>query len=253
MRREASAAEASNPTRRQDNGSPMLSAETARLPARKRASPSSRRRTLSNLLRGKNMKIESRKIIIAIWMLILSSFTGYAQSADDWKDLETEYYKFAVPASWLQFEKDPGDNPEQYFEASGKFLPLTYNQSPVIVTIYIVKMKAGSLKEAKKNIVQDYRKGAGREFPKGFSHDEKTLTLKSGEKAYLVNTRFYQKGKGLNQSRFDLVAYSPKAKSAYLYTMTVQYSDAEYQFEKKYKLKEAAQNLYEWFQLKGKA
>ena len=51
-----------------------------------------------NPLRGKNMKIESRKIIIAIWMLVVFSFTGYAQSADDWKDLETEYYKFAVPA-----------------------------------------------------------------------------------------------------------------------------------------------------------
>ena len=146
-----------------------------------------------------------------------------------------------------------GANPDQQFEASGKFLPVKYNNAQVIVTIFIVKAEAGNLKEAKKTTAKGYRLNTDREFAKGFSHEEKTIKLKSGEKAYLVNTRFYQKGKGLNQSRYDLVAYSPKAKSAYLYTMTVQYSDAEYQFEKKYKLKAAAQNLYEWFQLKGKA
>lgn len=201
------------------------------------------------------MKIACGKIIIAIWILILSSLTGYAQSEDDtWKNLvvkETEYYKFSVPESWMEIQTVAGTNPEQQFEASGKFLPITYNNAPVIVSIFIVKMEADNLKEAKEKTVKGYRLNTDREFAKGFSHEEKTIKLKSGEKAYLLNTRFYRKSKELNQSRYDLVVYSPKAKCAYFYTLSVQYDDAEYKFEQKYKLKEIAKKLYESFQLKG--
>ena len=212
------------------------------------------KRWASNLWRGKNMKNESRAIMIAIWMLIISSFTGAAQSGDDaWKNLvtkETEYYRFSVPASWRQM--DFGTRPEQFFEASGTFLPVTHNKAPVIVTVWIDKIEeAGNLNEAKEEIVKHYRSTPDREFPEGFTHEEETITLQSGEKAYLLNTRFYRKSKGLHQSRYDLVMYSPKAKSAYLYTLSVQYYDAEYQFERQFKLKEMAKRLYESFQLKG--
>jgi hypothetical protein len=194
------------------------------------------------------------KIIIAVWVLIISSLTGYAQSGNDaWKDLvvkETGFYKFSVPSSWNEIDMNGLTNPEKYFEVSGKFLPLNYNGKPVIVNIYIVKMEAHNLKEAKGKILEDYGKGADKVFPKGFSHEEKLISLKSGQKAYLVNTRFYRQEKGLNQSRYDLVVYSPKAGSAYLYTMTVQYNDAGYKFDQQYKLKATAEKLYKSFQLK---
>lgn len=200
------------------------------------------------------MKIECGKIIVGLWMLIVFSFAGYAQSGDDdWKNLvvkETEFYKFSVPESWREMYTVAGTNPEQWFEASGTFLPVSYNNKPVIVTIFIVKEEAGNLKEAKENTVKGYRENPDRVFAKGFSHEEKTIKLKSGEKAYLLNTRFYRKSKELYQSRYDLVVYSPKARSAYLFTLSVQYDDAEYKFEKKYKLMKTAKKLYESFQLK---
>lgn len=59
--------------------------------------------------------------------------------------------------------------------------------------------------------------------------------------------------KELHQSRYDPIAYSPKAKGAYLYTVSVQYYDAGYQFEQKYKPKEWAKKLFEGFRLKGAA
>jgi hypothetical protein len=203
------------------------------------------------------MKIEGGKLIVVIWMLILFSLAGYAQSGDDaWKDLvvkETDYYKFSVPKSWRQTEMTAGTNPEQYFEASGILLPATYNKAPVIVTIWIAKIEASNLNEAKEKILKDYRATTDRVFAEGFSHEEESIKLRSGEEAFLLNTRFYRKSKGLNQSRYDLVVYSPKAKAGYLYTMSVQYNDAEYRFEQKYKLKDIAKKLYESFQLKGAA
>jgi hypothetical protein len=204
-----------------------------------------------------NMKNGNTKTIIAIGMLIVSSLTAYAQAVDDtWKKVvekETEFYKFSVPASWQEMEMRAGENPEQYFEASGKSLPETYNRAPVIVTIFIVKMAADNLEEAKEKTVKGYKENPERVFAEGFSHEEKIVSLKSGEKAYVVNTRFYRKGKGLHQSRYDLVVYSPRAKCAYLYTLSVQYYDTEYKFEQTHKLQEVAKQLYERFQLKGAA
>jgi hypothetical protein len=148
-------------------------------------------------------------------------------------------------------EMSPGRNPEQFFQASGILLPESFNDKRVIVTVWIAKMQAADLAEAKQIILKDYRSSSDRVFPEGFSHEEEIFELKSGEKAFLVNTRFYRKSAGLNQSRYDLVAYSPKARSVYLYTLSVQYSDPEYKFEQTYKLKETAKKLYENFQLKG--
>jgi hypothetical protein len=51
-----------------------------------------------------------------------------------------------------------GENgPEQFFEASGKGLPVSFNGGPVKISIFLVKLdNAKNLKDAKKSTVNGY-------------------------------------------------------------------------------------------------
>jgi hypothetical protein len=95
-----------------------------------------------------------------------------------------------------------------------------------------------------------YRENPDREFPKKFKDGEERIKLPSGQDAYFLNTRFYRKSKGLNQSRFDLIAYSDKAKLGYIYTVSIQYSDNDYKFETDNNLADFAKKVYSYFKIK---
>lgn len=168
---------------------------------------------------------------------------------DSLKTVATDNYELKVPYKWRQMPT-VGQGPEQMFEASGLALPAMSNGSPVMVTIFMIKQDGKDLDACKDKCLDGYRKNPDREFPKNYKDGVKIIKLTGGQEAYFLNTRFYRKSKGLNQSRFDLVVYSDKAKAGYIYTVSIQYADNDYKFETDNKIADFAKKLYSYFTLK---
>lgn len=184
--------------------------------------------------------------------LILSLSAFSQNDIDIWTTtdtISTSVYEFQVPTVWRNLSEmlSEGQGPEQYFEASGKGLPVSFNGGPVQVTVFLVKLDDSSLKDAKNGVVEGYFANPDRVFKNNKDYGEETIKLADGSEAVLLNTRFYRKSKGLNQSRYDLTTYSKKYKTAYMFTVSIQYIDDTYSFEKDYDLAEYAKRLFETF------
>ncbi len=158
---------------------------------------------------------------------------------------EGRYYRLSVPAAWR-----PMTFPEleAFYEASGTVLPVVYNGGPVIVTVFLEQFPAKSLEAVKEDLLAGYTDNPGRLFPKGFRHGQEPFVLRNGTRAYLLSTRFYRKSKGLEQSGYDLAAFSEKGRQGFMYALSVQYADESYEFEKMYELKRLAKTLFTHFE-----
>lgn len=195
------------------------------------------------------------KHLITVLGLMLS-LTAFSQNDNEiWTDtdtISTDLYEFQVPAAWRNLGEmlRDGQGPEQYFEASGQGLPVSFNGGPVQVTVFLVKLDDSNLKDAKKGVVDGYFSNPDRVFKNEKDYEEETMTLADSSEAVLLNTRFYRKSKGLNQSRYDLVTFSKKHKTAYMFTISVQYVDDTYSFETDNNLKDYAKKLYSTFKWK---
>ena len=197
----------------------------------------------------------NRLVSVIIWCGgSLISNVAYSQiDTTIWNDLnkvQTEYYELSVPSVWAKLDQMIGHGREQIYEAIGKGLPFSYNNAMVSVKITLSKIEAENLKEVKQNTIDRYTKYADRIFEKNYTHDEKRFTLASGEKAYLLHTRFYREADTEHHSKFDLVAYSSKAKAGYRYSMLIRYHAKTYGFEEKYHLRDFAKKLFSYFTLK---
>ena len=169
-----------------------------------------------------------------------------------WGDLvvkEGDGFHLSVPAAWRDLGRVSG-TVTLYFEASGRILPVTHDGGPVIVTVFLTDFPAASLEDATTDVIEGYAMNPDRVFPDGFSHEAEPLAVDGAGEAALVNTRFYRKSKGLNQSRFDLVAFSPASRRAFLYTLSVQYADPSYALEERFQMKSIARKLFGYFQLR---
>jgi hypothetical protein len=188
---------------------------------------------------------------------LLICLTTFSQTVNEmWAEtntISTETYEFQFPDSWRNFGEmmSGGNGPEQFFEASGKGLPVSYNGGPVKVSIFLVKLdNVKNLKDAKKSTVNGYFENPDRVFEKEKDFSEKTFKLSDGSEAIILNTRFYRTSKGLNQSRYDLITYSKKHKTAYMFTVSIQYIDNTYAFEKDNSLMDYVEKLYQNFKWK---
>lgn len=167
--------------------------------------------------------------------------------------ISTETYEFQVPTSWRNYGKmmSGRKGPEQFFEASGKGLPISFNKGPVKVSIFLVELdQVKNLKDAKKSTLNGYFENPDRVFEKKKDFTEQNFTLSDKSNAIILNTHFYRTSKGLNQSRYDLITYSEKHKTAYMFTVSIQYIDETYTFEKDNNLMDYAKNLYETYRWK---
>jgi hypothetical protein len=170
-----------------------------------------------------------------------------------WKQIKTvtsEDYEFRVPETFRQLPTPSGKNPEQFFEANGVGLPITFNQGPVIVTIFLVRERCSSLEDCKHECLEGYRLNSDRVFSAGWQDRQEKLSLGNGQEAWLLHTRFYRSSKGLHQSRFDLVVHSDKAKAGYVFTLSVQHGDASYKIEADLNIPAYGKSLFSHFQLR---
>jgi hypothetical protein len=192
-----------------------------------------------------------KNIVLPFLLLILVGGNVKAQTElGELVAKTTDNFSLKIPKSFREVEASWENAPIYFFEGSNTILPSTHNNQPVVVTVFLVKIEGNSLEECKKNTLDGYTTSPDRVFPAGFTHGVQKYKLSSGQQAYITNTRFYRKSKSLYQSRYDLVVYSAKAKTGYLYTFSVQYADKEYLFEGQYKLPELAKKLYSNFSLK---
>jgi hypothetical protein len=190
-------------------------------------------------------------LTLILFAILASNLSGQVDQTiwDSLKTVSTENYELKVPYNWRQIPTS-GQGPEQMFEASGLALPVSFNGSPVMVTIFYVKQDGENLDDCKDKCLSGYRTNPDREFPKKFIDGQEKIKLASGQDAYFLNTRFYRQSKGLNQSRFDLVVYSDKAQCGYIYTLSVQYSDKDYKYETDNQIADFAKKLYSYLTLK---
>jgi hypothetical protein len=185
-------------------------------------------------------------------LLLLPALAGYGQvSPASWNQLRSikaPGYELQVPDQWRVLPvRGPG--PEQFFEASGLALPASFDGAPVVTTVFVVRQQGQDLADCKQKCLSGYRDNPDREFPAGYQPGETKIKLASGQDAWLLSTHFYRPSKGLNQSRYDLVTYSPTARTGYLYTVSVQYRSSDYQFEQANDLAGFASRLYSYFRL----
>jgi hypothetical protein len=193
-----------------------------------------------------------RLIPILFFTTILCSKANSQDRDTSWLDLknvETDFYSLKVPSQWLDLGK-LGNLVDQSFDATGLYFADSFNNAPIIAGLFVMNAPADNLEDAKEKCLKGYKDNPDRIFPKDFIEGQEKLTLQSGQIAYLLNTRFFRPTKQLNQSRFDLVVYSDKAKQGYLVTVSIQYKDDTYLFEDKSDLKQFANKLYSYFKLK---
>ena len=188
---------------------------------------------------------------------ILICLNVFSQTTNEmWKETDTissEIYEFQVPTSWRNYGKmmNGKNGPEQFFEASGKGLPISFNGGPIKISVFLVKLdKAKNLKDAKESTLSGYFENPDRIFEEENNYSEKIFELSDNSESTLLNTRFYRTSKGLNQSRYDLITYSKAHKTAYMFTVSFQYIDKSYEFETDNNLIEYAEKLYKTFKWK---
>jgi|SRR5262245_22266001 len=193
-----------------------------------------------------------RNVVFLVPFCFLSFFVFAQEDPVVWRQLKTitnEHYHLRVPENFRQI-RNLGRGLEQFFEASGVGLPITFNQGPVIVTIFLMRESCSSLDDCKRQCLEGYRINRDRVFSADWQDTQEKLPLENGDEAWLLHTRFYRQSKGLHQSRFDLVAYSNKAKAGYLYTLSVQHVDGTYKVEGDLGIPAFAKALFSRFQLR---
>ena len=146
------------------------------------------------------------------------------------KTYESSTISFQVPESWLNLG-GMGDVVEVVFDGSDLYFTDSFNNRPVLTGLFLLNQPGDSLEQVKSLALIDYRSNNDRIFEPDYVDSVFKFTLQSGEKCYVLHTRFLRKSSQLNQSRYDLILFSEKFQKGYSVMLSVQYSDPSYAFE----------------------
>src|SRR5687767_8636899 len=128
----------------------------------------------------------------------------------NWQNLkkyESDFISFKIPGKWLNLG-GLGSVVEVAFDASGLYFADTLNDRPVLVGLFLLNQRGGSLDEVKDSALKDYRTNVDRVFETHYLDSVYSFNLPTGEKSYILHTRFFRKSNQLNQSRYDLILFS---------------------------------------------
>ncbi|MCX6350624.1 MAG: hypothetical protein NTX03_02050 [Bacteroidetes bacterium] len=192
------------------------------------------------------------KNLLTLLAAICISINGFAQTDqnlwDNLKTVSTKDYEIQVPTSWKRIRAS-SQGFELYYEANGFGLPKSYNSYPVILTVFMTKQVCKNLENCKEIVMDGYRGNQDRKFQNKIKDREEKTKLTSGQDAYFLSTRFLKKSNQSNQSRYDMVVYSDIEKIGYVYTVSVQYADADYSFESDNNLKGFAEKVFSYLRI----
>ena len=137
----------------------------------------------------------------------------------------SKFYSYRINTKWRDFIEDlketfPG---ESYYSLEGRDFPAFFNEGPVIANVWsITETKYKGLESAKKDWLDGIVINADRDFTNVPEKQVCKDKIKSGEDAYFIKTNFYRKSKGLNYSRYDVLAF--KNGKTFTITLTIAYS-----------------------------
>ena len=160
------------------------------------------------------------------------------------KKVETNEYVLSIPEKWNNVPQLDASSKDQKYEFTDVALPHLYNNTPLTATFILRKMECEKKSEGENFLITEFTSYPDRLCPAGYNYESDSLQILSGETASLFNTHYYRRSKVSNFSRFDLVAYSSKRKTAYLLTITYQYKDPTYIIEADLKLKQYALRIF---------
>jgi hypothetical protein len=158
--------------------------------------------------------------------------------------VSTSDYVFLVPDQWKNIPGVDISSKDRKFEFNGVGLPLEYKYASVSASCILRKYECKSIKTAEDYVITEFTSYPDRVTQPGHNYDTDSMKILSGETATLYASRYLRRNKMSNFSRFDLIVYSAKRKAAYMFTITFQYRDPTYSFEKDNKLREYALQFF---------
>jgi hypothetical protein len=163
---------------------------------------------------------------------------------------ETNEYIISVPEKWTRYVPLDQSTKEYKFEFTGVAIPAQINNAPLVATCTTRRFVTDSINRAIDFVLGEFTGLPDRITQAGYNYDTEDLTIASGQKATLISTRFYRRSKVSNYSRYDMIVYSAKFKTAYIVTITYQYKDPSYMCETDHKFREYAFRIFKRFQVR---
>jgi len=185
-----------------------------------------------------------------VLILVVSYLSLYVRAQNDTsvftkqKEVATSEYVFRVPEHWKNIPQIDNTSKDRKFDFSGVGLPEECNHFPVTATLTLRKYECNNISSAEDYVVTEITSYPDRVTQPGHNYETDSMKVLSGEKATLYSTRFLRRTKVFNYTRYDLIVYSQKRKAAYMFTMTFQYRDPTYAFEKENNLKKYALKFF---------
>ena len=125
-------------------------------------------------------------------------------------EFNNKIYSYMVNSNWRNFIEDLKDSfpGESYYSLEGRDFPAFFNEGPVIANVWsITETKYKDLEAAKKDWIEGITINPDRDFTDVPEKQVCKDYIKSGEEAYFIKSNFYRKSKGLNYSRYDVLAF----------------------------------------------
>ncbi len=167
-----------------------------------------------------------------------------------WQTVETEAYSLQVPSGWKVAPGREMPGPDFTFELQGTLIPATYDKQPTTSTGFIRGVRGATLEEGIRNCIAMNRSHGD----KHFSSDSDKVTrfkLSSGEDAAIIKTRWTRMTKNVQQTKYDLVAYSAKKGHAINISIYFAYFDKQYVLEEQAQLDVRMREIFATFKLKS--
>jgi hypothetical protein len=160
------------------------------------------------------------------------------------KKVETNEYVLSVPEAWKQQNHLDREMRDQRFEFTDIGLPHLLNNAPLTAYFTLRYLPCEVVSVADSFIISEFKSYPDRVAPPDYDFSTDTLFVMSGEKAQLYHTHYYRRTKASNFTRYDMVVYSEKRKTAYMLTSTFQYKDPNYMLEADLRLKSYILHIY---------
>jgi hypothetical protein len=204
------------------------------------------RLNLNRVLRGWiRMLNHIRNIALAVLMMAVA---GTAM-AGLWQVVENEDYKFEVPSEWKVEKGREMPGPDFTLDLQGKLIPTEFNNKPTSVSGFIRAIRGGTLQEGIRNTISINRSNRDKYF--ATDSDMVTyFTLKSGEEAAIIKTRWTRMMQNIQQTKYDLVVYSKKKDHIIDLAIFFGYADKNFSLETKHELDKRMREVFDTFELK---
>lgn len=160
------------------------------------------------------------------------------------KKVETNEYVFNIPDAWKPQNHLDREMRDQRFEFTDIGLPHVINNAPLTAFFTLRYLPCDAQSVADSFIISEFKSYPDRVAPPDYDYSTDTLLIASGEMALFYHTHYYRRTKASNFTRYDMVVYSAKRKTAYMLTATFQYKDPNYMLEADLRLKAYMLRIY---------